>query len=980
MIKSINFAMALIFMGAFALKAQTVILKGKITDAITNEAIIGAVVNVEGGKGTTSDINGNYELKLEPNTYTIICNYVGYNNFKQKLNLSTNKVLDFSLESKTLNEVEIIADVAKIRETPIAVSNISITKIQEELGARDITMIANTTPGAYASESGGDSGDSRINIRGVDQRNVAILIDGVPVNDMENGQVFWSNWDGLTEVTKTIQIQRGLGASKLAIPSMGGTMNVLTKSTDIEDKLSLKYDIGSFNFNRVSLAYNKAISKKVAITFAGSRKAGSAFAEESFIDGWSYFTKIQYRPNSKHFFALSLTGAPQEHGQRTDRLNLVTLDRAFAEKLGSNTKRADSLVNANSPLDTVDKFSRGGDFNPAWGYLNGNRLSSRINYYHKPILNLTHLYNINSKMNLSTILYASKGVGGGTGIQYTADIPRYKNTKQDKSLDYLNDTLGQINFDNLANSINITKNALYNPLEKQSRAIIQNSVNSHFWYGGIVSLNYKILDNLKFLGGLDLRYYKGIHINTVRNLIGGDYYLDDFDANNPTNPTRLAQPLVPQEYRDLRKNYTGDTIFRNYRGIVKWGGTFGQLEYNSKRINAFFTGSYALKTYQRQDFFVKKDVKVGGKWYEQQLGFADTMFVSNGVIKVFNSNYAVANSLYGSSVSYSLKGDTVSFINTLNGIKDTVKLINPERIVNTSSNTRYHQSKVKIFPSYTLKGGFNYKFLENLNVFVNGGILQIAPAFDNVFSINNKKVFVNKESNPQKVITGEFGVGYSIFDININGNAYLTDWKNRPFTRTIRNPDGSSVNINGIDANFRGIEFDANYKALKWLEVEGFYSYGEWKYTSNAIVYPTDAAGNITDTLFVTTNKVHLGDAPQNQASLALRFMPLNGLYIKPRWSYFSRYFADLDPIGEQKEGAAFKDTWQIPDYYLVDLNLGYSFKINGAKASVGFIINNLLNRKYVSDARDGFTHDVTSATIYIGAPRRFNVSLRIEI
>ena len=32
------------------------------------------------------------------------------------------------------------------------------------------------------------------------QRNVAIMINGIPVNDMENGWVYWSNWDGVADV------------------------------------------------------------------------------------------------------------------------------------------------------------------------------------------------------------------------------------------------------------------------------------------------------------------------------------------------------------------------------------------------------------------------------------------------------------------------------------------------------------------------------------------------------------------------------------------------------------------------------------------------------------------------------------------------------------------------------------------------------------------------------------------------------------
>ena len=98
------------------------------------------------------------------------------------------------------------------------------------LGSQDIPMILNTTPSVYATQQGGGAGDARINVRGFNQRNVAVMINGVPQNDMENGWVYWSNWDGVGDATSSIQMQRGLSAVNLATPSIGGTMNIITRS------------------------------------------------------------------------------------------------------------------------------------------------------------------------------------------------------------------------------------------------------------------------------------------------------------------------------------------------------------------------------------------------------------------------------------------------------------------------------------------------------------------------------------------------------------------------------------------------------------------------------------------------------------------------------------------------------------------------------------------------------------------------------
>ena len=130
----------------------------------------------------------------------------------------------------TLN-VTVISDRAKDRETPVAFTDIDKKQIQFNLGSRDMPLVWNTTPSIFATNNGGGAGDARVNVRGFTQRNVAIMINGIPINDMENGWVYWSNWDGLGDVTSSIQIQRGLSATNLATPSIGGTVNIITDPT-----------------------------------------------------------------------------------------------------------------------------------------------------------------------------------------------------------------------------------------------------------------------------------------------------------------------------------------------------------------------------------------------------------------------------------------------------------------------------------------------------------------------------------------------------------------------------------------------------------------------------------------------------------------------------------------------------------------------------------------------------------------------------
>lgn len=130
--------------------------------------------------------------------------------FAQKTNTAEDTV---QLDACVVTELADFADQAISGETPISFTALDKTKITEELGSRDIPLVLNTAPSVYATTDSGGAGDARVNVRGFSQRNVSILINGVPTNDIENGYIengwlYWSNWDGLGDVTSSIQLQR----------------------------------------------------------------------------------------------------------------------------------------------------------------------------------------------------------------------------------------------------------------------------------------------------------------------------------------------------------------------------------------------------------------------------------------------------------------------------------------------------------------------------------------------------------------------------------------------------------------------------------------------------------------------------------------------------------------------------------------------------------------------------------------------------
>ena len=392
---------------------------------MTGETLIGASVIYGPGKGTITNLEGKFQLTLDQGKYDIQVSYVGYEPENRTVEVSYQAThAGIQVESMTIDEVIITADVARSRETPVAFTNISPAKIEEELAGQDIPIILNSTPGVYATQQGGGDGDARITIRGFDQRNLAVMIDGIPVNDMENGWVYWSNWFGLDAVTRTMQVQRGLGASQLALPSVGGTINILTKGIESEMQTSIKQDIDSQGKIRTSLGYTSGKLKNGwGMTLAGSYKRGNGWVDNTMSEGWFYYAKVDKRLKN-HLLTLTAMGAPQMHDQRSYKRPISAYDTIYAKNLGIDM---DELKEASG---TYTIFDKGVKYNQHWGYISTRQslilmlpeevLAEKTNEYHKPQFTLRDFWTISDRLTFSNNLYLSIGKGGGDPARFTA--------------------------------------------------------------------------------------------------------------------------------------------------------------------------------------------------------------------------------------------------------------------------------------------------------------------------------------------------------------------------------------------------------------------------------------------------------------------------------------------------------------------------------------------------------------------------------
>jgi hypothetical protein len=136
--------------------AQTGIIKGKLTDALTNEPIaFGDVLVLGTDRGIATDLDGNYQIEgLAPGLYDIRASYLGYKEQTQyEIQVTSARPIEvnFALEEQAelLDEVVVKASpFRKTAESPVSLRTIGVAEIQRNPGGnRDISKVVQVLPG-----------------------------------------------------------------------------------------------------------------------------------------------------------------------------------------------------------------------------------------------------------------------------------------------------------------------------------------------------------------------------------------------------------------------------------------------------------------------------------------------------------------------------------------------------------------------------------------------------------------------------------------------------------------------------------------------------------------------------------------------------------------------------------------------------------------------------------------------------------------
>ena len=583
-----QFLLLLMLLGGFTAFAQGTVT-GVVTDPELGGPLPGAnVVETGTSNGAVTDFNGNFSLQVSGNSGSIDISFLGFVDQTVSFTLTNGSAdlgtVTMTADANTLAEVVLvgsgIVDLAEDRKTPVAVSTITAAQIQTKTaGNREFVEAIQYTPSVYVSNQAGGFGDSQVFLRGFDQVNTAFLLNGQPINGMEDGRMYWSNWSGMADVAEAVQVQRGLGSSKLAISSVGGTVNIVSKSTEKKEGGFVRMMAGNDSYFKGTVSYNTGVSDSgwafsaLVDHWQGHRKYAIGTAGQ----GQNYLFSVGYKPNDKHTFNLLLTGAPQWH------------DQNFSDSL-EDYKELGEKQNSNS------------------GFFDGERYTERRNYYHKPVANLNWDYKINEMADLSTVLYASWGRGGGTG-SLGSSSNRIRVGGDGANQD-------EIDFDTIfANNSATGVGNFGNSYHRRA------SVNNHNWYGLLSNLSLDVADNWDVNIGFDGRTYTGDHFRQVNDLLGLSSYQDNFRTDRPSDYS-FTNEYEADPWAALFDSASEEDRYQyDYSETINYLGGFGQAEYAADGFSAFVQGAVSTQSYQREGRFVGTGDGLGESEQVSKVGY-----------------------------------------------------------------------------------------------------------------------------------------------------------------------------------------------------------------------------------------------------------------------------------------------------------------------------------------------------------------------
>lgn len=207
------------------------LLSGLVTDKESQEPLISVTVSVKGtNQGTTTDLDGKYQLRLKEGTQTIVFSYIGFVTLEKEVVCDGKSPIDLNVSLSVgalIGETIIVTEgryEKKLEESTVSIDVIGAQQIE----SNNVTSLDEIVKKA----SGVQITDGQISIRGgagyaygVGSR-VLFMVDGQPLLSAELSDVKWNYMP--VENAEQIEIIKGSASVLYGSGALNGVINLRT--------------------------------------------------------------------------------------------------------------------------------------------------------------------------------------------------------------------------------------------------------------------------------------------------------------------------------------------------------------------------------------------------------------------------------------------------------------------------------------------------------------------------------------------------------------------------------------------------------------------------------------------------------------------------------------------------------------------------------------------------------------------------------
>ncbi|MBW7952261.1 MAG: TonB-dependent receptor, partial [Chitinophagaceae bacterium] len=475
--------------------------------------------------------------------------------------------------------------------------NIAVVTIDEndqgDGGTQNVSSVLTAGRDPFYSVMSFNFNAFRFKARGYDGDLNTTYMNGVPMDNLDNGFTPFGLWGGLNDVMRNRDVSLGLRPNTFAFGDIATSTSIDARASKQRKQTQIGYALSNRTYaHRLSFYHGTGTSKKGwTFVFAGSfRGANEGYVPGTYYNGYSYYIGVDKRFGQRHLLSLSVFNAPTESGRQA------------------------------AATEEMRKISGDNFYNPTWGLQNGKVRNASISRSNQPTFILNDEYRFNNRTTISTSISSTWGKRSTSALDwYNAPDPRPDYYRYLPSYQ-LGDALQQQVLQAMQNDINkrqINWQGLYE-VNRNSFSIIQNA---NGIAGNTVSgkrsryiqeeriidtrrlnfnsvFNTSIGNNTELTGGLSFQAQTNNYYKEVEDLLGGEFYVNlnqfaerDFPSNTTANQNDLITPN--------RILYKGDKFGYDYDITIRKSAAWLQSVFKFKKVDFFIAGEISNTKFWR---------------------------------------------------------------------------------------------------------------------------------------------------------------------------------------------------------------------------------------------------------------------------------------------------------------------------------------------------------------------------------------------